>query len=67
MKYAVEEQRMSDDINGEYTTYAIVFGGLRIDDVATDRAFVEYVVKQLNDGEVEACHFLNVVENFLAG
>ena len=41
-----------DDVNGEYTTYALARGEACVHDVSVDAAFVQRVADALNGGDV---------------
>lgn len=64
MRYTVVCERSFDDVNGEYTTYALAWCGSCVHDVSVDAAFVQRVADALNGQDVLPEHVYNVLDNF---
>lgn len=48
-----------------YTTYGIAGKNLYLEDISTDPELVSNIVQKINDAELQECHLLEVIEDFL--
>lgn len=48
-----------------YTTYGIAGKNLYLEDISTDPELVNGIVQKINDAELQECHLLEVIEDFL--
>lgn len=70
VRYEVETKILPDENGNERVTYGI--GAYRdselvdrIPDVSNDYEAVSELVRMMNEGELDALHFTNVVEDFI--
>ena len=67
MVYTAFCETGEDDVNGSYPTFGIACGQTVMHDVTTSPAQAQELAQRLTKGQVALCHFLCVVEDFLAG
>lgn len=48
-----------------YTTYGIAGDSIAVEDVSTDPEVVDRIVREINKAELQECHLLEVIEDFL--
>lgn len=66
MEYKIFKETISDKELGEYDTYGVISGNIKIHDVSLIREEIEFLVNLLNRLNVSPIHFHEVAEDFIA-